>query len=50
MGSSNSIHIVEKFEILQNIFSNLDGEYKRNKLLTNGRGIILNLHEYFLKL
>jgi len=35
MESPNSKHIVEKFEILQNVFSNLDSEYKRNKLLTN---------------
>jgi len=33
--SPNSNHIVEKFEILQNVFSNLDSEYKRNKLLIN---------------
>lgn len=32
---SNSNHIIEKFEILQNAFSDLDSEYKRNKLLTN---------------
>jgi len=35
MESPNSNHIVEKFEILQNVFSNLESEYKRNKLLTN---------------
>lgn len=32
---SNSNHIIEKFEILQNFFSDLDSEYKQNKLLTN---------------
>lgn len=33
--SPNSSNIIEQFEILQNVFSNLDSEYKRNKLLTN---------------
>lgn len=37
---SNSYHIIQKFEILQNVFSDLDSEYKRNKLLTN-LGMIL---------
>lgn len=32
---SNSNHIIEKFEILQNVFSDLDSEYKRNKPLIN---------------
>lgn len=32
---SNSNHIIEKFEIFQNIFSELDSKYKRNKILTD---------------
>jgi len=32
---TNSNYIIKNFEILQNVFSDLDSEYKRNKLLTN---------------
>lgn len=33
--SLNSSHILEKFEILQNVFSDIDTEYKRDKLFKN---------------
>lgn len=35
MESPNSNDIVEKFEILQSVFSDIDNEYKRNKLFQN---------------
>lgn len=28
-------YIIEKFAILQNVFSDLDSEYKRNKILSD---------------
>lgn len=31
---TNLNHVIEKFDIFQNIFGDLDTEYKRNKLLT----------------